>query len=275
MKHIRHHLALLLFVVALVTAACGTDEPSLSRDPGGESATGGQLAGDGSLEGAWVLAAGTVDGQALALNDQYRVTMTIEGSQIGGQAACNGYGGAVSITNGSFTVTEIAQNEMACEPEVMKLEAAFLEGLLRITDATRSGDTAHLTGDNVEYMFEPAAPVPTAELIGVTWVLDTIIQGATASSTVTTAQPATLHLDADGTFTGGTGCRELSGEYIVAGAAVHFTSFDAEGECPAEVQRQDGQVITVLEGGFTVHIEGNRLTVSTAGGEGLSYSAEE
>ncbi len=31
---------------------------------------------------------------------------------------------------------------------------------------------------------------------------------------------------------------------------------------------------TVLEGGFIVEIDGDRLTVTSSGGEGLSYTAE-
>jgi len=45
-------------------------------------------------------------------------------------------------------------------------------------------------------------------------------------------------------------------------------SFAADGECPSDLVWQDGQVITVLEGGFIVEIDGDRLTVTSSGGEG-------
>ncbi|MEE9298491.1 MAG: META domain-containing protein [Acidimicrobiia bacterium] len=270
MNHGWRHITLLL-VVVLVLAACGTEEPFLSNDPGDDTATGGESDDSLPLDGAWVLIAATVDGTTLSLNDQYRVTMTIDGSEISGRAACNGYGGAVSIDNGTFSVGEIARTQMACEPAVMEIESTFMQGLFSVTNATRSGDTASLTGEGVEYTFELVPPVPSAELIGPTWVLDTIIQGDAASSTIATADPATLLLNADGTFTGGTGCREISGEYVVSGDTVQFTSFGTDGECRREVEWQDGQVVTVLEGGFTVEIDGDRLTVTASGGEGLSY----
>ncbi len=57
----------------------------------------------------------------------------------------------------------------------------------------------------------------------------------------------------------------------MSGDTVQFTSFGADGECQSEVEWQDGQVVAVLEGGFTVEIDGDRLTVTTPGGEGLSY----
>ncbi len=275
MNHGWHRIALLLVVAVLALAACGTEEPLLSNDPGGDTAAGQEPDDSLPLDGAWVLVAATVDGATLSLNDEYRVTMTIDGSEINGRAACNGYGGAVSIGNDAFSVGEISQTEMACEPAVMEIESTFMQGLFSVTDATRSGDTASLTGEGVEYTFELLPPVPTAELIGPTWVLDTIIQGDTASSTIATADSATLLLDADGTFTGSTGCREISGEYVVSGDTVQFTSFGTDGECRREVRRQDGQVVTVLEGGFTVEIDGDRLTVIASGGEGLSYKVDQ
>jgi heat shock protein HslJ len=261
----------MLLVIVLTFAACGTEEPFLSNDPGGDTVAGEETDDSLPLDGAWVLIAATVDGANLSLNDQHRVTMTIDGSEINGRAACNSNGGAISIDNGAFSLGEIAQTEMDCEPAVMEIESTFIQGLISVTVATRSGDSASLTGEGVEYTFELLPPVPTAELIGSTWVLDTIIQGDAASSTIATADPATLLLNADGTFAGGTGCREISGEYVVSGDTVQFTSFGADGECRSEVEWQDGQVVTVLGDGFTVEIDGDRLTVTAPGGEGLSY----
>jgi heat shock protein HslJ len=253
----------LLLVLALVLVACGTDEPS--NDPGEGVA----------IDGAWVLVAATVDGETLPLDDQWRVTMTIDGSTINGRAACNSYGGTVSIDKGAFSVGDLARTQMACGPAVMEIESKFMRGLSNVSGFTRSDAGASLTGDAVEYTFELLPPVPTAELIGPTWVLDTIIQGEAATSTAATAEPAELVLGTDGTFAGSTGCRDISGEYIVSGDTVHFTSFGADGDCSADLAWQDGQVITVLEGGFTAAIEGDRLTLTGSGGEALSYRAQQ
>ena len=259
----RRRLLTMFLALLLLFAACGD-----TTGGSNEGATPG-------LDGAWVLVAGTIDGVTLVLNDQYRVTMTIDGSEINGRAACNGYGGSVSIENGTFLLDEVFLTAMGCEPEVMETESMFMQGLSNITNATRSGDTALLTGDGVDYKFEIVPPVPTADLIATTWVLDAIIRGDTASSTISTADPATLSFDPDGTFTGSTGCREISGRYVVTGDTVQFTSFGATGECGSDLVSQDGQVISVLESGFTVEINGNRLTVVAPGGEALSYRVEQ
>ena len=254
----------LIVSLCLAFAACGTPEPS--NDAAGSDA-------EASLDGAWILATGTVDGDRLALNPQWQVTMTVEGTDIGGRAACNSYGGSFSLADGAFSLGDIAQTEMACEPDVMNLEATFIDGLLRVTAASRSGDTATLVGDDVEYEFTVIPPVPTSDLLGTTWVLDSIIQGEAVSSTYANAEQATLHLAGDGTFTGGTGCRSVSGEYVIAGDTVQFTSWGAEGECPSDLVDQDNQVIAVFDSGFTVDITGDRLTITASGAEGLTFTA--
>ena len=266
----------LLFSLTLLVAACGTDAtiddpvplPDDDRSADEEPTV------SGSFDGAWVLVSGAVDGAPLALDDQWRVTMTIDGSNIGGQVACNSYGGSVSIVDGAFSVSEVAQTEMACAPHVMAIESAFLQGFLNVTSATTRGQGLQLDGPDVELGFELLPPVATADLLGTTWVLATIVQGDVATSTIASADEATLLLDADGTFTGGTGCRTISGDYLVSGDTIRFTSFAAEGECPDEIQSQDGRVITVLEGPFTVEINGERLTLTSPEGEGLSYRAD-
>ena len=61
----------------------------------------------------------------------------------------------------------------------------------------------------------------------------------------------------------------------MSGDTVQVTSFGADGECRSDLVWQDGQVITVLEGGSIVEIDGDRLTVSSSGGEGPSYKGEQ
>ena len=57
-------------------------------------------------------------------------------------------------------------------------------------------------------------------------------------------------------------------------AKVQFTEFAAQGECPQDLQFQDNLVVTVLGDGFRISIEGNTLTLTIAGDEGLIYRAD-
>ena len=107
----RSHARTFLVFLAMTVAACGTPEPV----SGGSSDNSG-------LDGEWVLASGSVDGTPLELNPEWRVTMTINGSEIGGRAACNHYGGSVSIDGGEFSVDDVFQTEMGCEPDISDRE---------------------------------------------------------------------------------------------------------------------------------------------------------
>ena len=245
----------LIAVIAVTASAC------LGNDSGG------------SRDGSWQLVSGEVDGTPVPIIDTHPITLTIEGDQIGGTAACNGYGGTVSFEGGLFTITEAFITEMACAPqEVMQSEALFTTALFRAESAEITHPKLTLSGPGVTLEFEPLPPVPTADLLGTVWVLDGLIQDETVTSV--SGERATLELFTDGSFIGSTGCRDISGTYVVTGAEVQFTNFGAHGECPQDLAEQDSRVISSLEGGFRVEIEENRMTTWTRGNEGLIYRAD-
>jgi heat shock protein HslJ len=211
------------------------------------------------------------------------VTLTIDGDQVFGTAACNGYGGTLAADDrlgggGPFRVTELSWTEIGCEPDVMQLEQQYLAALQAV-DSYELAGSLHLGVIDVgtSLVFDPVAPVADNEIVGTTWVLDTVIEGDAASNSPI-MHSATLTLDDDGTLTGSTGCRLLEGEWITAGAQIVFTRFaaiddPAAGLCAPESQALDGFIVTVLGDGFTVDIDGRRLTLMAPGDEGLSYTA--
>lgn len=249
-------IALLLTVGLVVTACLGTDFAD-------------------SVEGAWELDAGSLDGEPIPILDSHPITMTLEGDQISGKAACNSYGGRFLLDGNEFSIQEgLAWTEMACMPqEVMESEQAFLQALTRVDTVEMGDERLTLAGPDVEMSFELLPPVPTADLTGTLWVLDGLVQNDAVTSPIQ-GERATLELSEDGTFTGSTGCRAISGTYQITGAEVLFTEFAAEGDCSSQLQEQDSRVISALEGGFRVEIEGSRMTTSSAGDEGLVYRAE-
>jgi heat shock protein HslJ len=104
--------------------------------------------------------------------------------------------------------------EMACEEDRMASEAAFLAALPRTTSVARNGDSLVLTGPELELRFALVAPVANANLIGTTWILDSLVSGEVASSTV--GEHVTLALNGDGTISASTGCRDITGRYTIA-----------------------------------------------------------
>lgn len=229
-----------------------------------------------SIERSWELESGTHNGEPLPMVDTHPITMTLERGEIGGTAACNSYGGRYEISSGEFSIEDgLAVTEMACFPEeVMESEQRFLEALTSVDEILLDNDGLVLRGPETELVFTALDPVPTSELIGTLWILEGLVQGDTVSSPSSGADPATLELFEDGSFLGSTGCREISGSYEISGAEVQFTSWGAEGECSPGLEDQDSRVISALEGGFRVEIDGELMTTWVAGDEGLVYRSE-
>jgi len=218
--------------------------------------------------GDWQLTGGWIDGEPILMLETHPITLSIDDKGIGGVAACNHYG-SVHGDDG-FSITE-----MACLPEaVMESETAYMTALSLVEKSVVEDGmlvVGHGEGE-VELMYERLDPVPAAELLGTVWVLDGLIQGEAVSSVM--GERATLELFSDGSFIGSTGCRDISGSYVISGGAVQFTDFRAEGECVADLANQDSRVISALEGGFRVEIDRDRMTTWMAGDEGLIYRAE-
>ena len=249
-------------VAGVLLAACGADSLTEDAEP---------------LDGIWELAAATVDGEQITLLDDYRVTATITGDEIRGRAACNSYSATMLVAGDEVTFTEQGWTAMLCDAPVMVVEEAFEAAFDRVTSISRSGSVLRLSGPEVELEFALLAPAPMADLIEVTWMLSEIVQGGTVTSAAEGADgpgdKAMLVLNEDGTLTGHTGCRELSGEYVVRGDEILFTSFSADGLCVPELEWQDNQVVGVLGDGFTAEIAGSKLTVTSPGGDRLVFRA--
>ncbi len=155
MRTVRRTASLLAAVVLVGAAACGTDDAS-TGDNGTPSEPGTTVDRAAvSADGSWVLVAGTLDGEPLDLVDGRDVTLVIDGSEIGGTAACNGYGGSVTLGEesefgGSFAVGELAWTEMACEPAVMELEQRFLAAVQKVDSYELADTLSHGDGFTAE-----------------------------------------------------------------------------------------------------------------------------
>lgn len=247
----------------------GQDDQTSSSTPGD-----GDLSDDGTdaLVGtSWTLVSGTAPDGDIPIVDGWPVTLTFnDDARLGGTAACNGYGSTYSIDGNQIRLDGIDHTEMGCEPDVMASETTFIQALAGV-DTVELGQQLTLTGPGIELVFGPSVPVPTADLVGQLWLLDTLIQGEAATNVA--GSPATLLLTEDGTLEGSTGCRIFSGEYVIVGNSVEFTNWGLDGECAQQLADQDNSVVSVLGDGFTAEIDGDRLTLTSAGDEGLSYLA--
>jgi heat shock protein HslJ len=248
----------------LLLAVAGCAQPNPTTAPGG-----------GDPQGSWQLVEGTVNGQPVPILDDYRITLTLEGSRIGGTSACNSYGGVLVVEGGRLRIEDLAQTAMACLDEAaMTAEGIYMSGLAAAESIGLDGDQLLVQGPGVELRFDELAPPPTAELVDTVWILDTLVMGEVASSVA--GEPATLELRSDGTIQGGTGCRQFSGTWAEQGDEIVTPRLESTDQgCPPELQDADSHVLGVIGDGFRATVDGDRLTLTDAGGDGLVYRAAE
>lgn len=261
-----HRVAIALLALGLL-AACGS---------GNDSSAGGGNTGSGGaspdIQGAWELAEGTADNTDLPRPDGAAATLDVEADQLSGQSFCNRFFAGYRLDGDALTIDLPGVTMMACEPEVMTAESVFLTALSKVTTAAREGEELLLSGGGVQLRFTPVVPVPDRDLAGTRWVLETVLDGQGASSTV--GEPAVLVLDTDRTVEATTGCRTITGTWLIEGDALVVDDLLATGECTADVIGQDERVAAVLDGGSGFAIEGDQLTLTGQDGRGLIYRAE-
>jgi heat shock protein HslJ len=248
----------LVFVVAGCALRSGGGDAS--QDP----------AAPADLAGSWLLRDSSGRTGPIAIVDGHDITLKIDGGQVSGRAACNLYGGTVSQTGDAIAITALSMTEMACADDTaMQSEADYMTALAAVSRWARDGDGLVLSGDGVRLTFKLVPPVPDAEIIGTRWVLETLVRADTASS----VQGApVLAFGADGSLTGSTGCREVTGTYRVAGDVFTSELAPPAGECSAALELQDRQIRQVLRR-FTAAVEGRSLTLIGGDGQQLVFSA--
>jgi heat shock protein HslJ len=196
------------------------------------------------------------------------VSLAIEGSTVGGIAACNHYGGELDRDGAGLSFGAMTMTEMGCDEPVMALEAAYVAALGRVEAAARDGDRLRLSGPGVDLEFAIVPPLADADPVGTDWVLESLILGDAVSSVVGEAR---LRLDADGTLSGSSGCRGFDASYRIDGGTLEVRDWIIDmSTCDDAAADQDEHVQAVLEGPMTIAVSGDRLTLM-AGERGLDY----
>jgi heat shock protein HslJ len=83
-----------------------------------------------------------------------------------------------------------------------------------------------------------------------------------------------LLLSADGDLTASTGCRTLTGRWQEGGGVIVVPELAADGDCSDDLARQDSLVVTVLGDEFQAEVNGEQLTLTSMGGDGLLYRVQ-
>lgn len=255
-----------LLITALLALACGqpADGPGSTAPDRDESL----------YLGTWELVEGNGPDGDIVVPSGDRITLIISEDSFGG-GACNSYGSNDFTIDGSdLKVGGLGSTEMACDAPLMDAEQAYLTALVRADTIERRSDELMLSGDDVSLRYSFVPPPDTEELVGTMWKLESLIFGEGDEAVVSSARPAKLVLNDDGTLTGTTGCRRLDGEWNESGDQISFPIFGADGGCSEEMAEQDGAIVSMGDG-FTFTIEEDVLTIDPRLGDiGLVYRAE-
>jgi heat shock protein HslJ len=253
---LRRSLALLT-LATLALVACADED-------GGSGSTGtdpGDLVGHG-----WTLDRASMAALVDEVPAGAAVTIAFEDGQASGRAACNSYGGAYDAgDDGSLSFEGFAVTEMACDPELMSLESAYLEALGSVTGFRIDG-TLTLHGGGVDLTFDEEVPPVALPLVGTTWTLTTIASGD-AVSTALNGTEVTAEFSADGTVSGSAGCNRYSGSYTWTGDRLSFSALaSTKMACADDVMAQEGAFLTSMAEVASFAIEGSQLTLSDGSG---------
>lgn len=271
----------LAVALMLVLSACGSQpiEPAGPVDTtGAEDATmTSTVPTAGGLDGAWQLTEGHGPGGPVPVLPEAPITLVVDGSQWGGTAACNSYGGTVDVDDdGSLTMDGFAVTEMACiDDGIMDSEAAFLAALTTV-DSVEIVDTALvLEGPDARLAFAAQAEPEPAALVGTEWALESLLEDADGDGAASSPiNDATLEITPEGQVVGTAGCNRFHGPGEVDDDVLHAGPLAATRMlCEPAVMDQERHVLDVLQAAPSISLDGNSLTLRTEDGLGLVYRA--
>jgi len=249
-------------VLVVLAAACG-DGTTTTEGPDDEP----------SVFDDWILVEGPVPEAAIGATT---LRITPDG-HVNGTTACNSYGAeSVAVDGGRWLATGFFVTEMGCEPARMEAESHYLAVLGTMTDVSVSATALELStsaGSDV-LRFERVIPPPDSELIGTTWVLESLIYGDAVGSTMGNGDDITLELRSDGSLAGSDGCGPMSGSYAVDRDRISFAvTVDLGPICDESFAYQSAHIVSVLASDVSFEIDGPRLTLTAPDGTGLDYRA--
>jgi heat shock protein HslJ len=195
-----------------------------------------------------------------------------EDFSVAGNAGCNTFSGDYSVDGDSIVIGPLAATRKACEPDVMDVENAFLNGLEQVSTMAISGQTLTLTSSDgsVQLVLTAGggstAGVPFA---GTAWsVVD--LDGEPA----VTADGMTVSFGEDGTIDGFGGCNTMFGDYSIDGDALTVTGLAATRKfCDQDLMDRESLLIAILTDAQTATIDGDELTITAASGAELILQA--
>jgi heat shock protein HslJ len=265
---------MLRFVVRLVPVAVAVVVLGSACGDGAPAASGG--AGVDALDGRTFLSSGAWrDGEPVELVPGTRVRLTFEAGAIGAYAGCNSAGGPYRLDGSVLVVDELATTEMGCDPPRHDQDAWLASLLASRPTVELDGPVLRLwTATEEIELVDRAVADPDRALEGTAWELDTLLQGA-AASTPPAGYEAVLLLEPDGRLSVAGSCNQFHGSWRAAQGVLEVDAVaSTRVGCPPEVAEVERLLVFVLEGRPTIAVEAATLVLVTEDGVGLGFRAD-
>ncbi|MPY78646.1 MAG: META domain-containing protein [Actinophytocola sp.] len=217
----------------------------------------------------------TEAGEQRPLVKNTRIRLTFAERELTINAGCNTLFGDARLDSGRLVVENMGGTEMGCAKPLMKQDKWLTDFFTSGPRWQHEGDTLTLTsGETTVTLVDRKVAEPDKSLRGTRWQLDTIIDGATASSAPGDMR-AHLLFSEDGTVRGNGGCNQLSARFERDGNQLTFSQIiTTRMSCGQSRDRIERSVLAVLESSPRVEIEANRLTLTSDSGKGIGFVAK-
>jgi heat shock protein HslJ len=247
---------------ALITCACGTDDPRLR--PQIDSSRAALDTTD------WILV--SLNGRPVIAGSN--ATARFDSASVGGYSGCNWYGSKYSARGDSITIDMIGGTARYCNVPTgaMDQEQQLYRTLERAKTFAITRDTLRFkTGDStiLEFRMRDHSVVNPQELIGSRWTLSSV-NGKSSEI----GRPVTLEFSTD-SVKGFAGCRGYTGAYRSSGDEIRFPMIAMTSlECGAgrEAQLREEQFTTDLSESWYYRPSGDTITLVTFPGRTLIFT---
>jgi heat shock protein HslJ len=267
----RTRLTITLLLLALATAGCGRGPvTSAAADTSGD---------DGApWNRAFLSTSVTENGQPRALVTGTRISLNFveDGHRIGAQAGCNSMGGQASFEDGRLLVGDLATTEMGCDPP-RHAQDEWLAGFLTSRPQwSLDGPTLALDNGTTRVVLDDREVAdPDRPLRGTKWVVDTIIEGESASSVPAGAEAYMVFGD-DNHFSGNAGCNGMGGDSVIheGTSTITFSGvLTTKMACQEDRMRLERAVLATLDGDVAYQVDADVLRLDGPDGHGLRLRA--
>ena len=182
-----------------------------------------------------------------------------------GNAGCNTYRAEYTTGSGAILVGPVVTTRMACEEEVMKQEAAYLELIPEIYRAEMKGSLLTLFDDHDHdiLVYSPTGtvdssfPLPDSPLTLVRYLNGNEYQDALVGT------EASVTFSKDGTVSGIFGCNSIGGSYSYNADTITFGPLMMTlMACDGTVMEQEAAMVRILTGTVKYSVTDGELVIS-------------